>query len=509
MASGARPVLPILPVEVVSPETPPPAPAPPAAPVARPPAPRPPAPAPPAEVRRPAPVLLDAPAQTRIDPSPAPVIEPATRARAATPTPQVLEAPAAAPVTDLLAPPRSSGPALVTDAAPPDRLVAGSAAQGGSRPPRAEAPGSGRAGLSLPAAAPGAVELLASPLSGGAGAPGLVGEPDPASRLVTGHGPRQAGRGPAAGAWTGSGPARVVVGAPAPTAGGATGELLGSPRHDGRGEPGLATDHGRVDQIVAGGVGGATGRAAGTPRVTAAAPVPAPASGGGELLGSPAHGRSAPGLAADQGRLDQMVAGGVGGAAGRVSGPGRGAVGAPVPGPGTIAGGLLGSPGQDGGAPGLVGDAGRADRLVAGGVGGATDRGPGTSRGPGTLVPGAPALTGAAGSGDLLALPRTAARLGDDGAPLTAFARPMGGYQARPAYPESARKRGVQGTTVLRFEVLRTGRVGEIVVDRTAGDGDLDRAAMEAVKHWRFEPARRGDTPVAVWVTLPVQFELR
>lgn len=92
---------------------------------------------------------------------------------------------------------------------------------------------------------------------------------------------------------------------------------------------------------------------------------------------------------------------------------------------------------------------------------------------------------------------------------LTSFARPRGGYQTRPAYPETARRAGVEGITVLKFEVLATGRVGAVVVERSAGFPDLDRAAVEGVKTWRFEPARRGSQPVAVWVTLPVRFELR
>lgn len=92
---------------------------------------------------------------------------------------------------------------------------------------------------------------------------------------------------------------------------------------------------------------------------------------------------------------------------------------------------------------------------------------------------------------------------------LTSFARPRGGYQTRPAYPETARRAGVEGITVLKFEVLATGRVGAVVVERSADFPDLDRAAVDAVKTWRFEPARRGSQPVAVWVTLPVRFELR
>ena len=38
---------------------------------------------------------------------------------------------------------------------------------------------------------------------------------------------------------------------------------------------------------------------------------------------------------------------------------------------------------------------------------------------------------------------------------------------------------------------------------------DLDLSAMDAVKKWLFEPARRGKEAVAVWVMLPVKFELR
>jgi protein TonB len=53
-----------------------------------------------------------------------------------------------------------------------------------------------------------------------------------------------------------------------------------------------------------------------------------------------------------------------------------------------------------------------------------------------------------------------------------------------------------------------SGKVGTIQVQRSAGRPDLDRAAVEAVKAWLFEPARRGKEAVAVWVILPVRFEL-
>ena len=89
------------------------------------------------------------------------------------------------------------------------------------------------------------------------------------------------------------------------------------------------------------------------------------------------------------------------------------------------------------------------------------------------------------------------------------LARPLGGYQIKPRYPDSARRAGAQGITTLRVRVLDSGRVGEVMVEQSAGFRDLDMAAMEAVKKWLFEPARRGKDPVSVWVMLPVKFELR
>ena len=61
--------------------------------------------------------------------------------------------------------------------------------------------------------------------------------------------------------------------------------------------------------------------------------------------------------------------------------------------------------------------------------------------------------------GGMLAMP--SAPRGEEG-PLAAFARPLGGYQVTPPYPESARRLGVQGITHLRFEVLANGRVGSV-----------------------------------------------
>jgi periplasmic protein TonB len=97
---------------------------------------------------------------------------------------------------------------------------------------------------------------------------------------------------------------------------------------------------------------------------------------------------------------------------------------------------------------------------------------------------------------------------GGNGDGRAATARPLGGYQVKPRYPESARKVGAQGITLLRVRVLENGRVGEVLIEKSAGFSELDSSAAEAVKKWLFEPARRGKEPVQVWVLLPVKFEL-
>ena len=95
------------------------------------------------------------------------------------------------------------------------------------------------------------------------------------------------------------------------------------------------------------------------------------------------------------------------------------------------------------------------------------------------------------------------------GEALSGLARPLGGYQVKPRYPEAARRAGAQGVTILKVNILKNGRVGDVLIEKTAGFRELDLSAMEAVKKWLFEPARRGKEPVQVWVLLPVKFELR
>ncbi|MGZ8231528.1 MAG: TonB family protein [Burkholderiales bacterium] len=81
-------------------------------------------------------------------------------------------------------------------------------------------------------------------------------------------------------------------------------------------------------------------------------------------------------------------------------------------------------------------------------------------------------------------------------------------HNPQPRYPLSARRRGEQGTVVVRVLVTREGLPGSVTVQSSSGSASLDQAALEAVKNWRFMPARQGTQPVEAWHLVPIVFRL-
>jgi protein TonB len=82
-------------------------------------------------------------------------------------------------------------------------------------------------------------------------------------------------------------------------------------------------------------------------------------------------------------------------------------------------------------------------------------------------------------------------------------------HNPKPDYPAIAKSRGWQGKVFLRVQVSVDGSAENVVVDRSSGHDMLDESAIEAVKKWRFIPAKRGETPVASSVIVPIIFTLR
>jgi len=77
-----------------------------------------------------------------------------------------------------------------------------------------------------------------------------------------------------------------------------------------------------------------------------------------------------------------------------------------------------------------------------------------------------------------------------------------------PAYPLAARRRGVEGTVLVRAEISAGGECQRAELKKTSGHELLDNAALEAVKKWRFVPAKRGSQAVVAWVEVPITFKL-
>lgn len=112
------------------------------------------------------------------------------------------------------------------------------------------------------------------------------------------------------------------------------------------------------------------------------------------------------------------------------------------------------------------------------------------------------------------ARPTPAADTATAAAPVPAPATPPSRFDAayldnpRPAYPAVARRLREQGKTVLRVRVSAEGLPEQIEVRESAGSPRLDEAAANAVRRWRFVPARQDGQAVAAWVLVPLIFKL-
>jgi protein TonB len=75
-------------------------------------------------------------------------------------------------------------------------------------------------------------------------------------------------------------------------------------------------------------------------------------------------------------------------------------------------------------------------------------------------------------------------------------------------YTDEGRRRGITGEVLLEIIVQSDGSVGQVSILRGLGAG-LDQRAVNAVRQWRFSPARRRGAAVDVIVQVAVDFTLR
>ncbi len=127
-----------------------------------------------------------------------------------------------------------------------------------------------------------------------------------------------------------------------------------------------------------------------------------------------------------------------------------------------------------------------------------------------TYTPAALAVDASGRAAGVSSIPAPSAPSGSgvSGAVQTA-ALPRYRDNARPAYPLAARLRGYEGMVLLSVDVSADGRVDDLTVKRSSGYEVLDRSALDAVRTWTFEPARRMGRAVRMRVDIPVKFVLR
>jgi len=106
------------------------------------------------------------------------------------------------------------------------------------------------------------------------------------------------------------------------------------------------------------------------------------------------------------------------------------------------------------------------------------------------------------GTGVPIPLDTTLERVRDPDGPLISIVR------VQPTYPAIAQARGLEGWVDVRFDVLITGQVTNIVVTASS-DGIFERAAIRAAKKFRFRaPVVDGVPQIATDVDFRFRFDM-
>ena len=152
------------------------------------------------------------------------------------------------------------------------------------------------------------------------------------------------------------------------------------------------------------------------------------------------------------------------------------------------------SPSDERDRPGVLDAAPAADESRGHGDGGGTGSGKGTGMGEGEGSGLGEGSGGGTGGGPY--------RPGSGIDPPTLL------REVRPDYTEEARQRGLEGDVLMEIVVRRDGSVGDVRVLQGLGLG-LDGRAVQAVRRWRFQPARLRGQPVDVLVEVAMEFKIR
>ncbi len=83
---------------------------------------------------------------------------------------------------------------------------------------------------------------------------------------------------------------------------------------------------------------------------------------------------------------------------------------------------------------------------------------------------------------------------------------PLAGQSPPPRYPSQALRHGERGTVVVRVDVGPDGVPTSTGISSGSGSRSLDRAAVDAVRRWRFRPAHADGRPTVGTTTVTIDF---
>lgn len=80
-------------------------------------------------------------------------------------------------------------------------------------------------------------------------------------------------------------------------------------------------------------------------------------------------------------------------------------------------------------------------------------------------------------------------------------------HRPNPVYPALSKRLREEGTVLLRVNLDAQGIVLDITVEKSSRFQRLDQAALEAVRQWRFIPAKRGQAAIPSNALVPIEFK--
>ncbi|MES1167545.1 MAG: TonB family protein [Oleiharenicola lentus] len=76
-----------------------------------------------------------------------------------------------------------------------------------------------------------------------------------------------------------------------------------------------------------------------------------------------------------------------------------------------------------------------------------------------------------------------------------------------PKFPVEMRRDGTSGLVTVNCLIDEKGNVQEPKVEKASNDA-FSQPALDAIKKWKFKPAKKGGEAVALRVSIPIQFNV-